>query len=78
LASGCGKRAAEIWLASTERDQVAEASNEIEQRLSTDPLAQGEEFYGDRILVVLPLMVTYTTRESDRLVQILQVWSPGR
>jgi plasmid stabilization system protein ParE len=62
---------ADIWLVSTERSQVAQAANEIEQRLAADPLAQGEEFYGDRLIVVSPLAVTYTTRESDRLVQIL-------
>jgi hypothetical protein len=37
-------------------------------------MARGEEFYGDRILVVLPLAVTYAVSEPDRSVQILQVW----
>jgi plasmid stabilization system protein ParE len=69
---------ADIWVVSTERSQVAQAANEIERRLSTDPFAHGEEFYGDRLIVVSPLAVTYTTRELDRLVQVLQVWSPGR
>ena len=39
---------------------------------STD--RKGEEFYGDRILVVLPLAVTYAVSEPDRSVQILHVW----
>jgi hypothetical protein len=65
---------AEVWMRALDRAQVARAANEIEELLSAAPLSQGEEFYGDRILVVLPLAVTFTVSEQDRRVQILQVW----
>jgi hypothetical protein len=65
---------AEIWLASSDRDDIACAANSIDRLLTSDPLTQGEEFYGDRILVVLPLAVTYAVSKPDRSVQILQVW----
>ena len=65
---------AKIWLQASDQTSVTQAANEIDQALATQPLSQGEEFYGDRIFVVLPLAVTYTVSEPDLTVQILQVW----
>jgi hypothetical protein len=65
---------AAIWLRTTDRQAVTEAAYLIDQLRSRDPLSQGEEFYGDRLLVALPLAVTYSVNEPDRTVQILQVW----
>ena len=65
---------ADIWIGASDRAEVTQAANNIDQHLASEPLTQGEEFYGDRIIVVLPLAVTYTVREQDRSVQILQVW----
>ena len=65
---------ADIWLRSTDRSGITQAANLMDQLLSSDPMAQGEEFYGDRILVVLPLAATYAVSEPDRSVQILQEW----
>ena len=64
----------DIWLRATDRAAVSQAANAIDRLLTSDPLSQGEEFYGERLLVVLPLAVTYTVSEQDRTVQILQVW----
>jgi plasmid stabilization system protein ParE len=68
---------AEIWLRAHDRASVTRATSEIDQALSAKPLVEGEEFYGDRILVSPPLAVTYSVSEQDRLVQILQVWHPS-
>lgn len=65
---------AEIWLRAGDRANVAEAANKIDRALAAGPLDLGEDFYGDRILVMLPLAVTYTVSEPDLSVQILQVW----
>jgi plasmid stabilization system protein ParE len=65
---------AEIWLRAVDRAAVSDAANTIDRLLTSDPLAHGEEFYGERLFVVLPLAVTYTVSEHDRIVQILQVW----
>jgi len=65
---------AEIWLQAADRNQVTHAANLLDRALASDPLAPGEEFYGDRLLVALPLAVTYTVSQADRTVQILQVW----
>jgi hypothetical protein len=56
---------------------VTQAADSVDQALATNPLERGEDFYGDRILVVLPLAVTYTVSEPDLTVQILQVWHPS-
>lgn len=65
---------AAIWLGALDRHAVTHAANTIDQVLATEPQQVGEEFYGDRLLVELPLSVTYTIIEPDRVVQILQVW----
>jgi plasmid stabilization system protein ParE len=65
---------AKIWVRSTDRAAIAQAANLIDQLLTANPTAQGEDFYGDRLLVVLPLAVTFTISEPDRAVRILQVW----
>ena len=65
---------ADIWVRFADRDEITRAANQIDQLLASDPASQGEEFYGDRVLVVLPLAVTYAVQEADRTVIILQVW----
>lgn len=65
---------ADIWLRAGNRAIISQVANSIDQALATQPLSQGEDFYGDRILVVLPLAVTYAVSEADLTVQILQVW----
>ncbi len=71
---GAESELTDIWIGASDRAEVTQAANIIDQLLASDPHAQGEQFYGDRILVGLPLAVTYTVREQDRSVQILQVW----
>ena len=68
---------ADIWLRSNDRVSVTQAADGVDQVLATNPLEQGEDFYGDRILVGLPLAVTYTVTQPDLKVKILQVWHPS-
>jgi len=65
---------ADIWVHASDRANVSQAADTIDRVLAAEPLTQGEDFYGDRILVVLPLAATYTVSEPDLSVQILQVW----
>jgi|tagenome__1003787_1003787.scaffolds.fasta_scaffold17697856_1 hypothetical protein len=65
---------ADIWIRSSDRHDIADAANLIDKALASDPSSHGEEFYGDRILVIQPLAVTFTVSEPDRAVRILQVW----
>jgi hypothetical protein len=53
---------ANVWMASNDRDGISRGANLIDRALSSGPLQQDEEFYGDRLLVVLPLAVTYGQR----------------
>ncbi len=55
---------AAIWLQAADREAVTQAAHVIDQLLSSDPLTQGEDFYGDRILVALPLAVTLRRRRA--------------
>jgi hypothetical protein len=65
---------ARLWLGAPDPGAVTKAADRIDRVLSSDPEAQGEEFYGDRLLIELPLGVVFTVRAADRLVQVLQVW----
>lgn len=73
------KRAAElalteIWLESTDRRTVTRLINQVDSVLKNRPEEVGEEFYGDRLLVLPPLHVVYAVNQIDRHVQIQQVW----
>jgi hypothetical protein len=63
----------EIWLQALDRQAVTKASHEIDRRLRIDPESQGQDFYGDRILEVWPLIVVFAVYPDDRLVEVLQV-----
>jgi hypothetical protein len=63
----------EVWTAASRRQAVADSVNRIDRALRIDPAAKGVEFYGDRLLVILPLPIVYTVRDEDRTVEILSV-----
>jgi hypothetical protein len=63
-----------IWATAPDRKSVTEAAERIDRTLSSDPDLLGVEFYGDRLLVDLPLAVVFTVRADDRIVKVLQVW----
>ena len=65
---------ARLWIAASDRAEVAAASNKIDGQLRTRPLELGEGCEGvDRVLAVDPLVVTYEVSEADRLVRVLAV-----
>lgn len=63
----------EIWLQAPDRQAVTKAAHEIDRRLRVNPESQGQDFYGDRILEVWPLIVVFAVYPDDRLVEVLQV-----
>lgn len=66
-------RLAEIWMEETGRDAIRTAADRIDQMLRSNPLEAGEEFFGDRILVELPLAVVYSVFPLDRRVEVLNI-----
>jgi hypothetical protein len=62
-----------IWLQSPDRQAVTKASHEIDRKLRNDPESQGQDFYGDRILEVWPLIVVFAVYPDDLRVEVLQV-----
>jgi hypothetical protein len=66
---------ADLWTAGPDRQAIAQAADEIDARLRTDPQAQGESRTGMvPILFVNPLAVLFEPSGPDRLVAILKVW----
>jgi len=50
---------------------VTDAVTRIDRILRTDPSVKGLDFYGDRLLVVVPLAVVYVVKNEDRVVEIV-------
>lgn len=66
--------ATELWLAARDQQAIAQSIDRIDALLSTNPEHIGEEFYGDRLLVVPPVHVIYRVSSADRRVDVEQVW----
>jgi hypothetical protein len=65
---------ADIWLRATDRQQVTDAANHIEELLRHDPDRRGEARpNGWRILVVGPLAATFEVSADDRKVTVLSI-----
>jgi hypothetical protein len=67
------KELMQIWLDAPDQRAVSEAANAIDRELTTDAERKGEDFYGDRLIVILPLSVTFRVYEKDNLVSVRQV-----
>lgn len=65
---------ADIWMSASDPQAVSAAANQIDALLAVNPETKGVEFYGDRLLVVPPLHVTFPVRSDDRLVTVVNVW----
>ena len=66
---------AEIWMAATDKQAVADAANQIESLLRRAPLDVGESRTGnERILAVSPLCVRYDVWPDDLRVKVHSVW----
>ncbi|RIK77421.1 MAG: hypothetical protein DCC68_17310 [Planctomycetota bacterium] len=63
----------QLWLDAPDRAAIAAAANAIDRELAVDAERRGEEFYGDRLLVVRPLCVTFRVLPRDNLVIVRQV-----
>ena len=65
---------AEIWLQALDRQQVADASDEIHAMLRKDPEQTGRvRADGRRVVILKPREVTFETKTPDRLVTIVSV-----
>jgi hypothetical protein len=65
---------AEIWLEAPDQQAVADAANRIDRSLHVDPLLRATSFYGDWLLLDLPLAVISRVLVDDCKVEVLDVW----
>lgn len=65
---------AELWMNATDRNAVTQATHQIDQILAQDPSMAGEDFYGDRLLIVPPLQIVFAIRPEDLIVEVQLVW----
>jgi hypothetical protein len=60
---------------SADRKDITRASHEIEQRLRSDPVNEGESRNrGRRVLFAEPLAVLFRPLPDDMVVEVLHVW----
>jgi hypothetical protein len=60
------RRLAEIWMGSADRAAVTRAADEIDARLASAPLAEGESREEEfRVLFMAPLAVKYSVSPAD-------------
>jgi plasmid stabilization system protein ParE len=72
------KRLAEIWLASANRQGVADAADAIDAYLKWLPITGGQLRDSlTRVLVARPLAVHYEVHDADRKVVVLMVRQIG-
>jgi hypothetical protein len=64
---------AQVWMNSPVRADVRDAADRVDPLLANDPDQQGEEFYGDRMVVIPPIQVVYRVEPDDRIVRVLSV-----
>jgi hypothetical protein len=65
---------AEIWMLSTDRQEITRASDRIERSLQHDAGSKGEPYQGiRRILVDEPLAVVFSPYPDDCRVFVIQV-----
>jgi hypothetical protein len=70
------QRLAALSIGASDRQAVADAANDIDRELATDPVNVGESRPGDtRIFHSQPLGVTYEVLPAKNLVRVLRVWS---
>ncbi len=62
-----------LWMESSDRQWIADAANQIDRELATDPGQKGWEVHEEsRVLALEPLTVHFSVIEEDRCVT---VWS---
>ncbi len=66
---------ADLWAASSDRNSVTKAVEQIDRLLAENPVQQGEEYYGDRLVVVASIAFTYQVLEDDRIAEIIDVFA---
>jgi hypothetical protein len=65
---------AQIWLDASNRQQVTQATAEIDRRLARDPLGEGQHLHeGLYRIIEGPLTVFYSVDENARLVRVTDV-----
>jgi hypothetical protein len=68
---------ASLWMSANSRmrQQITEATEQIDQQLQADPLAESESRpEGRRILFNLPLGILFQIEDDGRTVSVLSVW----
>jgi hypothetical protein len=68
---------ARIWIEVTDREAVNREVDLIDAELQNDPDSKGDDYYGDRNIVLPVMWVLYHVDPDDRMVRVLQVGRTG-
>jgi hypothetical protein len=65
---------AALWLDSSDRETITQASDEIDRALADEPSRQGFDVReGLRGLVAPPLFAIFVVKDADRVAEVLRV-----
>ena len=68
---------ARVWLEATDREAVNQEVDQIDLELRDDPDQKGDDYYGDRYLLLPIMWALYTVRPDDRTATVLQIGRTG-
>jgi hypothetical protein len=68
---------ARIWVEAADREAVNREVDLIDAELQNDPDLKGDDYYGDRDIVLPIMWVLYHVYPDDRTVRVLQVGQTG-
>lgn len=68
---------ARVWIEAADREGVNRAVDQIDAELSDDPDLKGDDYFGDRYLLVPTVWALYRVHPEDATVHVLQVGRRG-
>ena len=64
---------ADLWIHAPDRNAITDSANKIDRLLREDGHVKGQEFKNQKTLYEPPLMITFSVRLDDRLIEVIQV-----
>jgi hypothetical protein len=68
---------AAIWMVSDRRTKINEDCESADRLLSQDGHTHGDDYFGDRYVILSVLWILYRVDMMNKIITILQVGRPG-
>jgi hypothetical protein len=68
---------AEVWVEHVDRAAVNRDVDSVDRELRDDPDEKGDDYFGDRYVLLPVIWALYSVVPADRLVRVLQIGRIG-